>query len=89
MGPRHGIPKTKNMKIKVIEVCTKSTKNWVKMCEAMTSMGSTPDTHERSRRPSCFSEMKASPVKATARKKMMIMMTPGAMNSVKLGFKDP
>ena len=81
--------KTKNVKIKVMLVCTKSTKNCVKMCEHMTSMGRTPDTHDRSKRPSCFSEIKASPVKATAKKNMMIMMTPGAINSVKLGSKDP
>ena len=89
MGPWQGMSKTRKIKIKVILVCTKSTKNWVRMCEDMTSIGRTPDTHDRSKRPSCFSEIKASPVKATAKKNMMIIMIPGAMNSVKLGSASP
>ena len=37
----------------------------------------------------CFSAIKASPVSATARKNIMIIIIPGAINSVKFGLAEP
>lgn len=48
------------------------TMNCVTTCEKRISKGVTPATHERSRRPSVRSMIKAEDVKATAKKKTML-----------------
>ena len=61
------------------------TTNWQTTCATMSSVAVTPATQLRSSSPSLRSSTKASDVMPTAMKYVIERMTPGAMNSVKVG----
>jgi len=65
------------------------TANWATTWASITSVAVTPATQLLSSRPSFLSMMKDKAVSPTAMKYVMERMTPGAMNSVKVGSLDP
>lgn len=73
MSPLFVTPKTTIMNRRTSAVCPHMTTNCVTTCEKRISNGVTPATHERSRRPSVRSIIKADDVNATAKKKTILI----------------
>lgn len=72
MSPLFVTPKTTIINRRTSAVCPHMTTNCVTTCEKRISNGVTPATHERSRRPSVRSIIKADDVNATAKKKTIL-----------------
>ncbi|KAH9414448.1 hypothetical protein DERP_005572 [Dermatophagoides pteronyssinus] len=62
---------------------------WVITCERMYSLGYTPDTSDRCRRPSLRSKTNVNAAVAIEAKNDKDIMNAGAINSVTVGFSLP
>ena len=88
-GPMFGISKMKKAMRRTLKVCRMTTTVWVITWERMYSFGLTPDTSDRSSRPSFRSRTRVRAAVAMEAKKASERMNPGAMNSVTVGLAWP